>query len=249
MSDFDKKSDSSIASIVTKDGVNEDALDIWLLDGLLSFDVQAGLQAMASMDFLRQSYERLFREDTTGLKKEDFFTTNVANVYPFACLKKSAEYSIVCAYEHIQRFVEFYKGRTGKDLPFEIYRIDDLKLHRTFHSHPQKQKGKWEKEVMNKFVAEDRHYKDFKPELLWGARASIIEEGAKRGFAPTMPLELGVTEGMFEMVKLIFKLSAKKGPPLFSDETLLEIFSKFVEQYKGLTIQRYEAGRKEVARA
>lgn len=139
LSDVDEKIASSIAGIITKDGVNEDALDIWLLDSLLSFDVQAGLQAMASMDFLRHAFECLFREDTTGLRKEDFFTTNVANVYPFACLKKSAEYSVVCAYEHIQRYLEFYKGRTGKDLPFEIYRLGDLKLHRTFHSHPQKQ--------------------------------------------------------------------------------------------------------------
>jgi hypothetical protein len=231
------------SEIISTGPIEQTGIDIWLLDSLLCIEVQEGLQSMAVIYFLQHVFENLFDDEPTGLKKADYFRTNVANTFPFSCLRRSAEYSIICVYEHIRRFSEALLRRTGKAIPFKIYRLDDLKCHRTFYSHPLKGHGNWEKTVMNQFVAEERQYKDFEPELLWGVRASILAEGSRQGHSTSVPLDIPMSAGMLELCKLVFKLSAKSDSQLFADQTLVDMLSAFLDQFKSLTIRKYEEGK------
>jgi hypothetical protein len=223
--------------------IKDEKLDFWFLDTIVSSDVLAGLQAMACMNFCNHVFESLFTKEASGIEKKEAFKTHVANVYPYSILRAAADYSLICVYENTLRFIQHFKRLTGKDFPIKIYRLDDLKHHRNFNSHPNMPDGTWNKKSMNDFVSKQRQYLDFKPELLWGLRASILEEGAKHQYNPSIALDLQVTQGMFEMVKQIFQQSSRPGVSIFDDKTLLEMFSAFVARFREFTIKRYNEGK------
>jgi hypothetical protein len=189
---------------------------IELLDTSVWIYTREGLSAAAAELFVLYQYHG-------QSERESKFKTHVANNMVYRAIDALISRSLIGTYEAIREEI----GREGP-LGFDIPGLEELKAHRTYHSHPQN--VTWDKKYMQDFVAKQLHYRDIKAVRLYQARQAIIDHLLKVGSQRQIPANGAIpTSAIVQMAKLCLQEAFQPGTrlPHDVDQHIINFFKEF----------------------